>query len=114
MYYSVILLVLVCIAFMIGIHYSFCVLSYRMPVKLTGDALIGINDIYTSVSVILVSLHYTVDIAMTGMSVSVIPVGLHCTVGIVMTGMFYLLYVFSSRMPVELTGDALIGVDHTT
>ena len=61
-----ILLVLVCIAFMIGIHYSFCVLSYRMPVKLTGDALIGINDIYTSVSVILVSLHYTVDIAMAG------------------------------------------------
>ena len=29
---------------MIGIHYSFCVLSYRMSVKLTGDALIGIND----------------------------------------------------------------------
>ena len=48
------------------------------------------------------------------MSVSVILVSLYCTVGIVMTGMYYLLYVFSSRMPVELTGGALIGVNHTT
>ena len=29
---------------LIGIRYSLCVLSYRVPVKLTGDALIGIND----------------------------------------------------------------------
>ena len=42
------------------------------------------------------------------MSVSVILVSLYCTVGIVMTGMYYLLYVFSSRMPVELTGGALM------
>ena len=48
------------------------------------------------------------------MSVSVILVSLYCTVGIAMTGVYYLLFVFSSRMPVELTGDALIGVNHTT
>ena len=28
---------------MIDIRYSLCVLSYRVPVKLIGDALIGIN-----------------------------------------------------------------------
>ena len=39
---------------------------------------------------------------------SVILVSLHCIVGIAMTGMYYLLYVFSSRMPVELTGGALM------
>ena len=47
------------------------------------------------------------------MSVSVILVSLYCTIGIAMTGMYYLLYVFSSRVPVELTGGALIGVNHT-
>ena len=63
-------------------------------------------------SVILVSLHCTVGIAMAGIYhlLYVIHVGctirvlLYCTVVIAMTGMYYSLYVFSSRVPVKLTG----------
>ena len=29
---------------MTGIYYSLCMFSYRMPVKLTGGATIGVND----------------------------------------------------------------------
>ena len=73
-------------------------------------------------SVILVSLHCTVGIAMAGIYhlLCVIHVGctirvlLYCTVGIAMTGMYYSLYVFSSRVPVKLTGGATIGVNDTT
>ena len=48
------------------------------------------------------------------MGVSVILVSLYCTVGIAMTGMYCSLYVFSSRVPVKLTGGATIGVNDTT
>ena len=48
------------------------------------------------------------------MSVSVVLVSLHCTVGITMVGVHCSLYVLSYRMPVKLTGDALIGINDTT
>ena len=43
-----------------------------------------------------------------------IRVLLYCTVGTAMTGVCYSLHVFSSRVPVKLTGDVLVGVSHTT
>ena len=42
---------------------------------------------------------------------SVILVGLHCTVGIAMTGIYHLLYVI--HVGCKLTGGAVIGVHDT-
>ena len=38
----------------------------------------------------------------------------YCAVGIAMTGIYYSLCMFSYRMPVKLTGGAMIGVNDTT
>ena len=74
-------------------------------------------------SVILVGLHCTVDIAMTGacylLHVSFMLLTqlelLYCAVGIAMTaGIYYSLCMFSYRMPVKLTGGTTIGVNDTT
>ena len=43
-----------------------------------------------------------------------IRVLLYCAVGIAMTGIYYSLCMFSYRMPVKLTGGAMIGVNDTT
>ena len=43
-----------------------------------------------------------------------IRVSLYCAVSIAMTGIYYSLCMFSYRMPVKLTGGAMIGVNDTT
>ena len=58
----------------------------------------------------MTGIHYLFCVILVDCSIRVL---LYCTVGTAMTGVCYSLHVFSSRVPVKLTGDVLVGVSHT-